>query len=147
MPRVWVTLNLLLIGLSVWTGYSEMAPARLARTNPDAVFCTLVLLVLALSSLGSVWYSLRYTNGARLPHPSFQRFSIDWWRDPLQCLFLSWLFVGSMAVGAAFRLPSDSPTAFWTFMFFGCMFLGLLIGQLSVYALYRRHIQPAQPGD
>jgi hypothetical protein len=119
-----------------------MAPARLARTNPDVVFCTLVLLVLALSSLGSVWYSLRCTNGALLPRPSFHRFSIDWWRDPLQCLFLSCLFVGGMAVGAAFRLPDTSPTGFWTFLLFVCMFLGLLIGQFAVYAVYRKHIQP-----
>jgi len=142
MARVWVALNLALVCLSVWTGYSKMAPASLAGMDPDAVFCALVLAVLTFFSLGSVWYSLRYTKGAPLPRPSLQRFSIDWWRDPLQCLFLTCLFVGGMAFGAALRLPGTSAIGVWTFMFFFSMFLGLVIGQFAVYALYRTHIQP-----
>jgi hypothetical protein len=142
MSGVWGLLNVSLIGLSVWAGYAEMAPERLAHANPDLVFCTLVLVTLTLFSLGSVWYSLRYTRGALLPRQSFRRFSVDWWRDPLQCLFLSCLFVGGMSAGAAIRLPVASPTGFWMFMFFLCMFLGLLVGQFAVYAVYRKHIQP-----
>ena len=45
-----------------------------------------------------------------------------------------------MALGAAFRLRATTQTGFWMFMFFLCMFLGLLIGQPAVYKVYRERI-------
>ncbi len=141
MWRAWTTVNLGLIWLSVWTGYSEMEPERLSHANPDVIFCTVVFVTTILFSLGTVWYSLRRTKGALLRRPSWRRFSIDWWRDPLQCLFLTCSLMGAMALGAAFRLPGTSQTGFWMFMFFVCMFLGLLLGQFAVYVVYREHIQ------
>ena len=41
--NVWSLLNVALLGLSVWTGYSEMAPEKLAHRNPDVIFCTVML--------------------------------------------------------------------------------------------------------
>jgi hypothetical protein len=55
-------------------------------------------------------------------------------------LFLSCCFAGAMALGAAFRVPGSSVTGFWMFMFFVCLFLGLLIGQLAVYSVHRERI-------
>jgi hypothetical protein len=45
-----------------------------------------------------------------------------------------------MAVGAAFRLPGTTRSGFWMFMFFVCLFAGLVLGQFVVYALHRERI-------
>ena len=41
--NVWSLFNVALLGLSVWTGYSQMAPEKLAHSNPDVTFCTATL--------------------------------------------------------------------------------------------------------
>jgi hypothetical protein len=140
MSRLWPALNIVLVGLSVWTGYAEMAPERLSHANPDIVFCTIVLVGTIVFSVGAVSYSVRGAKQSTLRRPSWRRFAFDWWHDPLQCLFLACWFTAAMAVGAALRLRGTSSTGFWMFMFFACMFLGLLIGQFVAYAVYREHI-------
>jgi hypothetical protein len=140
MKRLWAVLNFAGIGLSVWTGYSEMTPDRLVHANPDIVFCGVALIGMIVFSLGSVWISMRRSDESWLRRPSWQRFF--WSRDPLQHLFFTCCFFGSMAVGAAFRLRGASETGFWMFMFFLCAFFGLVLGQLGVYAIFREHIAP-----
>src|ERR1051325_94605 len=117
-----------------------MAPERLAHTNPDLIFCSITLVGMIMFSFGTVWYSISGARQRTLRRASWRRFSIDWWHDPLQCLFLSCCFAGAMGVGAAFRLPGTSRTAFWMFMFFACLFFGLLIGQFGVYSVHRSRI-------
>jgi hypothetical protein len=138
MRHVSSVLNFLLVGLSLWTGYSAMEPKRLHHANPDATFCLLVLATMILFSFGSVAYSISGAKQTTLRRPSWRRFSIDWWHDPLQCLFLSCCFTGAMALGAALRLPGAPQIGFWMFMFFVCMFLGLLIGLLLGAGLLSR---------
>jgi hypothetical protein len=140
MKLLWAALNVALIGLSVWTGYAEMEPQRLSQANPDAVFGTVVLLFTIVFAVGTVWYSVHGEKQTSLRRPSWRRFAIDWWRDPLQCLFMTSCFIGAMMVGAALHLPGTSQTGFWTFMFFASMFVGLLIGQVVAYVVYREHI-------
>jgi len=108
MRRLGIALNIALIGLSVSTGYSEMERENLRQANPDAIFCTIVFVTMILFSLGSVWYSISGAKQTTLRRPSWRRFSIDWWHDPLQCLFGSCCVTGAMAVGAAFRLTGAS---------------------------------------
>jgi len=140
LQRLGPILNVFLVLLSVCTGYVEMAPSRLVHTNPDAIFCTIVLLGMIGFSFGTVAYSISGAGQQTLRRPSLRRFSMDWWHDPLQCLFLSCAFAAGMALGAAFRLPRSSTTGFWMFMFFVCIFLGLLIGQVGVYLVHRERI-------
>ena len=135
--KVWSLFNVALLGLSVWTGYSQMAPEKLAHSNPDVIFCTATLVGTIAFSFAAVWYSISRARQQTLRRASWRRFSINWWHDPLQCLFLSCCVAGAMALGAAFRLPGSSVTGFWMFMFFVCLFLGLLIGQLATYAVHR----------
>jgi uncharacterized membrane protein YeaQ/YmgE (transglycosylase-associated protein family) len=137
---IWLVLNIVLLGLSVLAGYTEMAPDLLSRKNPDGIFCSIVLLGTIGGSFGMVAYSIFGAGQQTLRRPSIRRFSIDWWHDPLQCLFLSCAFAGGMAVGAALRLSGTSTTGFWEFMFFLCLFLGFLIGQLGVYFVHRERI-------
>ena len=141
MWRVWAALNVVLLGLSMWTGYAQMEPERLSNANPDVVFCTLALITAILLSFGSVLYSIHGAKQRTLRRPSWRRFSMDWWHDPLQCLFLTSSVMGAMAVGASFRLPGTSQRGFWMFMFFVSMSLGLLIGQFAVYRVYRERIE------
>jgi len=141
MWRVWAALNAGLLGLAMWTGYAEMEPERLSNANPDIVFCAVALITAILLSLGSVWYSIYGAKQTTLRRPSWRRFSMDWWHDPLQCLFLTCCVMGAMAVGAAFRLPGTSQSGFWMFMFFLSIFAGLLIGQFAVYGVYRERIE------
>jgi len=56
--NVWSLLNVALLGLSVWTGYSEMAPEKLAHSNPDVIFCTVTLVGTIAFSFAAVWYSI-----------------------------------------------------------------------------------------
>jgi hypothetical protein len=138
--NAWSVLNVALLGLSVWTGYAEMAHGKLAHSNPDVIFCTVTLVGTIAISFAAVWYSISGARQQTLRRASWRRFSINWLRDPLQCLYLSCCFAGAMALGAALRLPGNSVTGFWMFMFFVCLFLGLLIGQLAVYSLHRESI-------
>jgi hypothetical protein len=140
MQPLWPILNVALLLLSCSTGYAEMAPDELAHSNPDLIFCTITLVTTIAFSFIAVWYSISGAHQQTLRAPSWRRFSIDWWHDPLQCLFLSCCFAGAMALGAAFRLPGTTRTGFWMFMFFVCLFLGLLIGQLLVYSVHRERI-------
>ena len=140
LQPLWPILNVVLLLLSFSTGYAEMAPDNLAHSNPDMIFCTITVVTTIAFSFGAVWYSISGARQDTLRWPSWRRFSIDWWHDPLQCLFLSCCFAGAMAVGAAFRLRGTSPTGFWMFMFFVCLFVGLLIGQLAAYAVHRARI-------
>jgi hypothetical protein len=136
----WSLLNVALLGLSAWTGYAEMAPEKLAHSNPDVIFCTVTLVGTIAFSFAAVSYSISRARQQTLRRATWRRFSINWWHDPLQCLFLSCCFAGAMALGAAFRLPGSSVTGFWMFMFFVCLFLGLLLGQLVAYAVHHERI-------
>ena len=66
----WAILNLALVLLSLWTGYAEMAPEKLAHSNPDVVFCTIVLVMTIVFSFGAVWYSISGAGQPTLRRPS-----------------------------------------------------------------------------
>ncbi len=141
--NVWSLLNVALLGLSVWTGYSEMAPEKLAHSNPDVIFCTVTLVGTIAFSFAAVWYSISGARQQTLRRASWRRgvvFLSTGGMTRCSALFLSCCFAGAMALGAAFRVPGSSVTGFWMFMFFVCLFLGLLIGQLAVYSVHRERI-------
>ena len=72
-------INVCLFGLSVWQGYASLAPEQLRHVNPDAVFCSLILLTLPLFALGTVGYSVRRWNVQKLRRPSLDRDPLNWW--------------------------------------------------------------------
>jgi hypothetical protein len=59
VKTTWSVVNIALVVLSVWQGYVSLAPEQLHHVNPDAVFCSLILLTLPLFALGTVRYSVR----------------------------------------------------------------------------------------
>ena len=65
---------------------------------------------------------------------------LNWWGDPLQSLFISTCIMGSTAIGSALRHPTIGSIGFWTLAVYVCFALGLLVGQILVYRIYRENI-------
>jgi len=104
--NVWSLLNVALLGFSVWTGYSEMAPEKLAHSNPDVIFCTVTLVGTIAFSFAAVWYSISGARQQTLCRASRRRFSINWWHDPLQWPFSFLLFRRSYGFGSRSAFPA-----------------------------------------
>lgn len=140
MKHLWRILNIGLVALALFGGYISMSPERLRKTNPDAILCLILLVLMPLFALGSVYYSIRRSGCGKLRRPSWDRHAINWWHDPLQSLFVSNCLTTALAVGSAFHLPASGSFGFWTFAMYSCLAVGLAVGQLIVYKIYRGHI-------
>jgi len=153
MKLAWFITNIVFVSLAVWGGYGSMAPERLARTNPDPILCGILLVVMPLFAIGTVYYSiLRSRNNVVMPYalprpftlrrPSWHRNPTNWWGDPLQSLFVTTCFMGAVLIGAALRRPRPTigSVGFWTLGIYCSFAIGLVIGQLLVYRVYRRYL-------
>jgi len=144
MKRVWYAVNIGLVTLTSWGGYASMAPERLRQTNPDAIACVSILVLMPLFALGSVYYSVRrWKGGNHLSRPSWNRNPLNWWGDPLQSLFISTCIAAATAISSALRRPTFGSVGFWTFGVYVCFTIGLLVGQVLVYRVYRGQIATA----
>jgi hypothetical protein len=137
-------MNIALVALALLGGYCSLSPEKLRNTNPDAILCGLILLLMPCFAIGSVGYSIRRWNHSRLARPSLSRNPLNWWHDPLQSLFISTCIMVSMAIGSALRRPAIGSVGFWTLAVYACLALGLLIGQILVYRIYRQNIIAAR---
>jgi hypothetical protein len=45
-----------------------------------------------------------------------------------------------LVIGSSLRLSNGNETGFWLFVSFCCMAIGLLIGQLLIYRIFRARI-------
>lgn len=140
MKYFWIVLNLVLIGLALPGGYVSLSPDKLRHTNPDPILCSTILLIAPFFAICTVAYSIRRWKSAPLPRPSWSRNPIRWWRDPLQALFISTWIMASMAIGSALRQPTFGSVAFWTLGVYACFAVGLSVGQVLVYRIYRQEI-------
>jgi hypothetical protein len=143
MKSIWYVMNIALVGLALLGGYHSLSPEKLRHTNPDAIVCGIILLVMPLFSIGSVSYSIRRWNHNGLARPSLSRNPLNWWHDPLQSLFISTCIMVSTAIGSALRHPTVGSVGFWTLAVYVCFALGLLVGQILVYRIYRQNILAA----
>jgi len=140
MKNVWYVVNIALVALPLVGGYESLAPEKLRHTNPDAIVCGLILLGTPLFAVWSVSYSIRRWNHNRLARPSLSRNPLNWWHDPLQSLFISTCAMASTAIGSALRRPTIGSVGFWTLAVYACFAVGLLVGQILVYRIYRENI-------
>ena len=140
MKAIWYVINIALVALALPGGYNSISPEKLRHTNPDAIACGLILLVTPLFAIWSVSYSIRCWNHNRLARPSLSRNPLNWWHDPLQSLFISTCIMVSTAIGSALRHPTIGSVGFWTLAVYACFALGLLVGQILVYWIYRENI-------
>ena len=143
MKHLWAVLNCTLVALALWGGYNSMNPEKLRHTNPGPVLCLLVLLVMPLFAVGSVGYAIRRWKRDALNRPSWTRNPFNWWGDPLQSLFISTCIMGAMAVGSSVQRPTFGSVGFWTLGVYACVAIGLLVGQVLVYRIYRQRIASA----
>jgi hypothetical protein len=139
MKPIWNILNIGLLTLGFWGGYRSTEPGSLRHANPDPVLWLVILLIMPLFSIGSVYYSTRRWRNI-LSRPSWDRNPVNWWPDPLQSLFFSMCFMATMAIGAALRRPAIDSVGFRMVGIYGSTAIGLVVGQLLVYRIYRRHI-------
>jgi hypothetical protein len=153
MKLVWFIANIVFVTLAAWGGYRSMAPESLAHTNPDPILCGILLVVMPLFAVGTVSYSVRRSRSNvvmpyalprafTLRRPSWHRNPINWWDDPLQSLFVTTCFMGAMLIGAALHRPRPmiGSVGFWTLGIYCSLAIGLAIGQLLVYRVYRRYL-------
>jgi RHS repeat-associated protein len=146
MKRFWIVLNSVLIALAFRGGYISMNPDRLRHTNPEPILCLIILLVMPLFPLGAVAYSIGRWKSDQLPRPSWSRNPLGWWRDPLQSLFIFTFIMAAMAIGSAFQKPTFGSVGFWTLGVYVCIAIGLFVGQILVYRIYRQRIASSWVG-
>ena len=140
MRYFWVMVNSALIALAVRGGYVLLTPDRLQHTNPGPLLCLVILLITPPFAVLIVAYSIRRRKSNPLLRPSWSRNPLNWWRDPLQALFISTSIMTAMTIGAAVRRPTFGSVAFWTLGVYVCFAVGLFVGQVLVYRIYRQRI-------
>jgi hypothetical protein len=140
MKNFWLIINVGLVILCAFGGYSLMSPENLRQENPDVILCSILLVVMPLFAIGTVSYSIHTGKCEKLRRPSWNRHAIDWWHDPLQSLFISNWTAAALAIGSAIRLPEVHAAGFWVSAMCFCLAIGLLIGQFLVYRIFRARI-------
>jgi len=131
--RIWLVFNVILTALSVWTGYAEMSPAMGERSNADLIFCVAIIVSIPVFAICTVHFSTVHD----LRKPSWDRFPLNWWGDPLQTLFISTLSALGLVVGSLFRFGTSGIIEVQLAATYVSILVGLVIGQMIVYAVYR----------
>jgi hypothetical protein len=144
MRYFWIILNWMLVALAFLDGYSSVAPDKLRHTNPDSAACLFILLATPLFAIWMVTYSTRRWKFDTLSRPSWSRNPLKWSRDPLQSLFISTCVMAATAIGGAVKHPALRSVGFWMLGVYSSFAIGLLVGQILVYRIYRQRIAPAR---
>jgi len=142
MNYLWAAVNFSLVGLSILGGYNSINPETLRHTNPSPILCLIVLMIMPLFAIGSVSYAIRRWKIDQLRRPSWHRNPFNWWGDPLQSLFVFTCIMSAMAAGSAVQHPAFGSVGFWTLGVYCCFTIGLLVGQIFVYQIFRQRIAP-----
>jgi hypothetical protein len=143
MRYFWTILNSIAVVLALRGGYTSLTPEKLHRTNPEPVLCLILLLGVPVFALLSIGYSLRRSKTNLLARPSWARNPFNWWGDPLQSLFVATCIMGATALGSAVQHPAFGSVGFWMLGVYSCIAIGLLVGQILAYRIYRERIAPA----
>src|SRR3569833_1570265 len=117
-----------------------MAPANLRGAEMDWNFSPLTHVGMPLFAVGIVQYSISAAKQTVLRRPAWDRFSLNWWHDPLQSLYFMTAGSGVLVDGSGLRLFGTSSAGVWTFLSYLSTLCGLLIGQYFVYRLHRERI-------
>lgn len=143
MKYFWTILNSIAVVLALRGGYAALNPEKLRGTNPEPVLCLILLLGVPIFAILSVGYSLRRSKTNMLARPSWARNPFNWWGDPLQSLFVATCIMGATALGSAVQHPAFGSVGFWMLGVYSCIAIGLLVGQILVYRIYRQRITSA----
>jgi uncharacterized membrane protein len=140
---VWSILNLILIIVAVWIGYSEADKSRLQTANHPMMLCVAATVAMMLLAIGAPYFA----RGGGLQSPSFDRCPVSWWTDPLQSLFISTLVCLGLFTGSILWALGRNHSEIWVVALFGNMFLGLLVGQAITYRLHAKWIRGRKGAD
>jgi hypothetical protein len=132
--------NCILVAFSARGGYSMMASRDASHLDTDWIVGCITFAAMPIFALVSVQYSFSLPNQLTVRRASWKRFSLDWWRDPLQCLWLSTCVMAATDLGGVFRLLGQDPSNWCRLMPSGGSLLGLIIGLLLVHRVYRERI-------
>jgi len=80
---IWRVVNILVVLYSPFTGYFRMSAAALRGTNPDGLYCLIIVVLISICVVGTVAIS----STAQFMKPSWDRFPVRLWSDPLQFFF------------------------------------------------------------
>lgn len=140
MKYLWVIINLVLVALALRGGYVSLSPEELSHTNPGPIVCLIILLITPVFAMLMVSYSVQHRKSGPLRRASWDRNPLNWWRDPLQSLFISTCVVTALALGSSVRWPTFGSTGFWAMGVYASFAIGLFIGQILVYRVHRQSI-------
>lgn len=140
MKHLWVIFNSALTALALQGGYVSLTPARLTHTNPGPILCLIIVVITPVFAVLIVTYSIQRWKSNPLPRPSWGRNPLNWWRDPLQSLFVSTCIIIALAIGSSLRHPTFGSVGFWTLGVYASFAVGLFIGQILVYRIHRQCI-------
>lgn len=135
----WTIVNVFLILIGFWVGFSRMAPERLAATNPDLFFSVALLVVVPVFVLGRLWLAAKA--GVAFARPSFHRSPLLFRSDPLQFLFIGTFILLTSAIGSTLRLAGSGTIGFWTVVSQWSLLASWLLGELAGYVIYKERIQ------
>ncbi len=133
---IWGLVNTVLVVVAFWTGYNEISPENLRGTNPDQYLCLSLLLAMPLGVVLLVCFPRRET----LERPSWGRTPLFLGRDPLQGVFLTTVTVFGYALGSSLGISGAGAIGRWTVAIWWSTFVGLVLGQVIVYIVYRGRI-------
>jgi hypothetical protein len=131
---LWFVVNILLIPLSIWTGYTEIPLTRVSQNSPDFTLEIVILIMLPLFVIAV----LRLAEVRRFRKPTWDRFPLNWGRDPLQALFIASVSSLGALFGSLLRLTISGPVALNVVSLYASIFFGLMIGQILGYLMFRK---------
>jgi uncharacterized membrane protein YwaF len=145
MRRAIPFIHCAILLLSVWTGYAEVERNNLPTIGGDDWASLIAAAIIIVATAGFAFGAVFFFGAGHstLRGPSLHRIAFNWWRDPLQLLFISTYFVAAMAIGAALRLRSTTSDGVGVFIGLVCIAAGLVLGQICAYARARDRIEKA----
>ena len=133
-PRVWLAFNVLLIPFSVLTGYEGLVSSKVGEAGLDYRLCGTILIMMPLFVVASV----RFAAVRPFRKPTWDRFPFNWRGDPLQSLFVASGCSLAIVVGSLLRLFESGMAAIGSVSVSASIFVGLVLGQILVYWMYRK---------
>jgi hypothetical protein len=117
-----------------------MGPDRLHDINADAVLCLTIVVAVPLVALAGTHYAISRLGVTTLYRPSWNRSPLQFWKDPLQLLFVATVVSGAALVGSALRLSGAGWDGFWMFVFYCALVAGLLLARVVTYRVFLHRI-------
>lgn len=138
MEWLWRAVNIAILVASVWGGLDSMAAQEVGQTNTDEVACLAVAIGSAFVAVFGSYYGIRRYGLVR--RPRWDRIPLRLWGDPLQFIFTSELAAFGATLGGLLGLPASNPHNLWGLGVDASLLIGLVIGHVLVYRVFRRNI-------